>query len=80
MTDIAGVDTIQGLVGEPPRKIRISKDIIRTAEKVRGVWNRNHLAFIPYCFKCRVAVNWVQPPEDGVIFRCPNCKREWEVV
>lgn len=75
--EIPGPDTIMGLVGSPPMKIPISYDSIKIAEGLRQLWNRSHIAFIPYCMKCKEPLVWVSPPANGVFFKCPKCGRKW---
>lgn len=75
--EIPGLDTIMGLVGNPPMEIPISYNSIKIAEGLRQVWNRSHIAFIPYCMKCKEPLVWVSPPANGALFKCPTCKRKW---
>ena len=75
---IKGVDTILGLVGAPPKVIPVPRKIFRQGTALLRKWNSCHLAFIPYCFKCREALDWYHPPtKDGFVFRCPKCDRKW---
>ena len=79
--EIAGVDTILGLVGSPPDVIGVSYETIRLAEKMKEVWNARYLAFLPYCFVCKEPLVWHSPPgEDHILFHCPKCGRKWVVV
>lgn len=75
--EIAGVDTIQGFTGKAPDKVEVSYDTIKAAELLKQLWNSKHLAFIPYCISCKVPLNWIINPPEEVMFRCPQCKREW---
>lgn len=75
MTEIAGVDTIQGLVGEPPETIEIPFNLMYDTEITRPGWNKVYLAIIPYCFKCKEPLVWHKV--ERVIFHCPKCKRRW---
>ena len=81
MTEIAGLDTILGLVGEPPKKIPIPYDLMKYQELARQDWNTYHIAIIPYCFKCKEPLVWHHAPrgeeEEETIFHCPKCKRKW---
>ena len=78
MIEIPGVDTIQGLIGSPPKVITVSYDMIKTGELLKQVWNTKYIAFLPYCFVCKEPLVWHSPPdEDNVLFHCPKCKREW---
>lgn len=75
-----GVDTIQGLVGSPPRKIAVAYDIIQLGEKLKQLWNSKYLAFLPYCFACKEPLVWHIPiGKDNVLLHCPKCGREWVV-
>lgn len=75
--EVPGIDTIRGLVGEPPKKIKIPYNLLKTEELSRQGWNAIHLAIIPYCYKCKVPLVWHTNPIDKVLFHCPECKREW---
>jgi len=78
MTETPGIDTIQGLIGTPPKVIEISRNSIRVADSVRQIWNTKYLAFLPYCYNCKEPLVWHMPPrKDSVLFHCPKCKREW---
>lgn len=78
MAGILGIDTIQGLVGSPPKKIALSYNIVKAAEKVRQAWNVRYMAFLPYCFACKEPLVWHSPPgKDNVLFHCPKCMRKW---
>ena len=80
MAEFIGVDTILGLVGSPPMTIQLSRGDIELAEGLRQIWNRRHLAFLPYCFVCKVPLIWHFPPEeDRTLFHCPKCERNWIV-
>ena len=75
---IDGVDTIGGLVGTPPMVMQVDYDTIKSGELVRQLWNKMHMAFIPYCFVCKEPLVWHSPPDkDNVIFHCPKCERQW---
>lgn len=76
--EITGIDTIHGLVGEPPREIIISKKVVESGTSLMRVWNSLFLAFLPYCFKCKAPLNWYSPPTD-YIFHCPSCGRKWRI-
>ena len=79
--EIAGVDTIRGLVGSPPKEIEVEHVVIETGTRLMQVWNAKFLAFLPYCFMCKEPLNWYNPPtEEGYIFRCPKCNRRWKVI
>ncbi len=76
--EVKGVDTILGLVGEPPQNIQIGEKVIAVCRSLIRVLNEHYLAFLPYCFKCREPVNWMIPAtEEGVMFKCPTCGRTW---
>ena len=78
MTEVPGLETIRGLVGEPPRVVQIPYDLIRTEEIARQGWNSIYIAIIPYCYKCKEPLVWHSPPrEDTVLFHCPKCQRKW---
>ena len=79
--EVKGVDTILGLVGEPPLNISIEEKVISICRSLLRALNERHLAFIPYCFKCREPVNWMIPvADDGVMFKCPKCGRTWTIL
>jgi len=71
-----GIDTITGLVGNPPNSIQIPKKILKEGTSLLREWNTYYLAFLPYCFKCREPVDWAQN-QEGVVFICPKCDRKW---
>ncbi len=78
--EIKGIDTIEGLVGEPPNLIELPRDYIVVGESLRQLWNSRHIAFLPYCFKCKIPLIWHTPLEpDNTIFHCDGCKRRWTV-
>ena len=76
MQVIKGIDTIAGLVGNPPDTIQIPKKILVKGTKLLEEWNSYYLAFIPYCFKCKDPLDWAQN-QEGVVFICPKCNRKW---
>lgn len=74
---IPGVETIRGLVGEPPREIPIDRETLTEQQILLPEWNHSYIAMIPYCFKCREPLTWHTPPEDRILFDCPKCHRTW---
>ena len=81
MTHVPGLETIKGLVGEPPVEIAIDKKVLATQQRLMQAWNSAFIAVIPYCYKCKAVLGWHQPPyEEGhedEIFTCPSCGRVW---
>ena len=81
MIHIPGLDTIEGLAGDPPPEIKIDHKDLRKMQIAILAVNHNFIAMIPYCFKCKVPLIWHQPPfEEGhedELFTCPNCGRVW---
>lgn len=77
MTLVNGVDTIQGLVGEPPVEIPLEFQTMAKQQALMREWNNSFVAIIPYCFKCKVALVWHMPPDDDELFTCPSCGRVW---
>lgn len=75
--EIAGIDTIKGLVGTPSDKIGLSYETVNIADGLKQLWNTKHIAFLPYCMNCKRPLIWVSSPEDNVIFKCPECGRKW---
>ena len=73
---IKGIDTILGLVGNPPKVISIPKKLIVEGTSLLREWNSYYLAFIPYCYTCKEPLDWVQG-HDQVVFACPKCGRKW---
>ncbi len=76
MKIIKGIDTITGLVGNPPEVIQIPPKIIQDGTNLLRKWNSYYLAFLSYCFKCKEPVDWAQK-QEGVVFICPKCSRRW---
>jgi len=74
---IPGLDTIQGLAGTPPLINIIPYKTMKSAVAIQQDWNATFIAFIPYCFKCKVPLDWHTPPDNGKVFTCPNCNRQW---
>ena len=74
---IKGEDTMQGLVGEPPKKIILPYNLVTAEDLLRPKWNGHFIAIVPYCFKCKVPLNWHTPPDGNALFDCPKCKRKW---
>lgn len=75
---VPGVETIQGLVGQPPPEIPVEKGVRADQQRLLIRWNKVFIAIIPYCFKCKVPLVWHMPPgEDNEIFTCPTCGRVW---
>ena len=72
-----GLETIMGLVGEPPAEIKIPYRLIKKQKVLLSEWNSLHIAIIPYCIKCKEPLVWHHKPDDGVLFHCPKCKRKW---
>ena len=81
MVLVAGVDTIVGLVGEPPPEIEVDCKTMTTQQLLLQQWNGYFIAILPYCFKCKVPLAWhFAPREEGYedeIFTCPDCGRVW---
>lgn len=76
--EIPGIDTIRGLVGEPPSSIFVNRKVMETQQKLMQVWNSAYIAIIPYCYKCKEPLVWHSPPgEDNILFHCPKCKKIW---
>lgn len=77
---IRGIDTIEGLVGNPPMKIEVPKKVVASQNALESQWNALFIAVIPYCFKCKEPLVWHVPLEgDRLLFHCPKCGREWRV-
>lgn len=78
---VAGVDTIRGLVGNPPVEIPIPYKLMKKEETLRPAWNHCFIAIIPYCYKCKQPLVWHQPPyaegHEDELFTCPSCGRVW---
>jgi len=72
-----GIETIMGLVGEPPAEIKIPYKLLKKQQLLLFEWNPLFLAIIPYCYKCKEPLVWHHKPDDGVIFHCPKCNRKW---
>lgn len=78
MTEVAGIDTIRNLVGEPPMGINLDRKVVEAQQKLMAAWNSSYIAIIPYCYRCREPLTWHEAPrEDDIIFHCPRCKRIW---
>ena len=78
MVRVSGIDSMLGLVGEPPKEIELSYALVATLQRAISLCNPHHLGIVPYCFKCRTPVDWFSPFENSVIFICPVCKRQWK--
>ena len=74
--EINGLDTIMGLVGEPPKKMRIPFKMLYEQEVLRQDWNALNVAIVPFCFKCKEPLVWHKNP-NSTLFHCPRCKRKW---
>ena len=74
---ISGKDTIRGLAGEPPPEIKLSTKLLIQQNALTQLWNMSFVAIIPYCFKCKVALDWHIPSDDDEQFTCPSCGRVW---
>ena len=77
MEEWPGLETIQGLVGEPPIEIKLPYKLLKKQQKLLFEWNPIYIAIIPYCFKCKEPLVWHHEPDDGVLFHCPKCNRKW---
>lgn len=75
--EIPGLETIRGLVGEPPPKIPVDKDTMMKQQMLMQEWNPVFIAVIPFCYKCKVPLVWHTPPKSNTIFHCPQCGRIW---
>uniref|UniRef100_A0A6H1ZFM5 Uncharacterized protein n=1 Tax=viral metagenome TaxID=1070528 RepID=A0A6H1ZFM5_9ZZZZ len=73
----AGLDTIRGLVGEPPDKIKVPFKVMKKQQMLLYEWNPLHIAIIPYCYKCKEVLVWHRYHTGGILFHCPKCRREW---
>lgn len=77
--EVRGIDTITGLVGEPPGIIEVPYRTVKEETILQQSWNSCHIAIIPYCYKCKEPLIWLSPPkEDRSIFKCPKCERCWK--
>ena len=74
---VEGLDTIRGLVGEPPKTISIPLDLQRVASIAQSGWNAVHIAMLPFCFKCKEPLTWHTHPQGQILYHCPKCKRQW---
>jgi hypothetical protein len=72
-----GIDTIRGLVGEPPHEISCPMELVALEQGLLQAWNKVFIAVLPYCYKCREPLVWHSPPDDDVLFHCPKCERRW---
>jgi len=77
MTETKGVDTIGLPRTTPPEVVGVSHDAMRIANGLRSIWSNFHLAFIPYCFICKVPLVWHTSDKDNILFRCPKCGMKW---
>ena len=81
MTQVPGVETIVGLVGQPPAEIPIDYNTVAKLQRLTPQWNTVFIALVPYCFKCKVPLVWhLQPYEEGhedELYTCPSCGRVW---
>lgn len=74
---VRGLDTIRGLVGEPPREIPIDRETLSEQQVIMQDWNHSFIAIVLYCYKCKAPLTWHTPPEEEILFDCPNCGRRW---
>jgi hypothetical protein len=74
---IPGLETIRGLVGEPPREIPVDIETMSEQQVLMQDWNSSFVAIIPYCFKCKAPLTWHTPPDEDLLFTCPTCSRRW---
>ena len=72
-----GIETIRGLVGEPPKEIKVPYKLLHDQQILLQEWNTLFIAIIPYCYKCRTALVWHEGPDDSTRFDCPVCHRKW---
>lgn len=77
MTLVPGVDTIQGLVGEPPPEIPVEFKTMAKQQALLREWNGLFVAILPYCFKCKMPLVWHIPSDNDELFTCPSCGRVW---
>jgi len=77
MEEWPGLDTISGLVGEPPAEIPVPRKVMKKQHLLNSEWNPLFIAIIPYCFKCKEILVWHHNPDDGILFHCPKCRRKW---
>ena len=75
---VPGIETIRGLIGEPPMRIEIPFKLLKSEELTRQRWNPCYVAVIFFCFKCREPLVWHRPPrDDDTVFHCPKCNTRW---
>jgi len=74
---ILGVETIRGLVGEPPKRIEIPLELQKSENISVQTWNAYYIAIILYCYKCKEPLIWHTYPREDVLYHCPKCQREW---
>lgn len=73
---IKGLDTIMECVGPWPKQMQIDARSLYDAQLLKDRWNDNHIAFLPFCMKCKQPLNWIrEDPSD--IFQCSQCGTKW---
>lgn len=77
MAEIPGIETIRGLAGDPPQQIPIHRETMVKQQHLIHEWNPVFIATIPFCYKCKVPLVWHSPPDEKVLFHCPECGRQW---
>ncbi len=78
MPIVPGIETIVNLVGEPPPLLELERKEVVKQQYLQEYWNGRFIAMIPYCYSCKVPLDWHTAPRDNsTMFSCPNCKRMW---
>ena len=80
---LKGLDTITSPTSATPTAVQVDYDVVLVTQAVMALWNRRHIALLPFCIKCKVALDWHVPDNKGealssdVLFECPECKAKW---
>ena len=74
---ISGTDTIRGLAGGMPKRIKIPFSTQYNQQTLQHGWNGLYVAIIPYCFKCKIPLVWHIHPKN-ILYHCPKCRTTWE--
>jgi len=76
MKVVKGLDTFRGRK-ELPSELALSREWMEKWRDTKNMLNEKGIALIPYCFKCRIPLNWIYD-DESILFICPECGAEWK--
>ena len=71
---VKGRDTITSPSYKVPESTVIPFEVMKNLHIAKQGINKQHIAILPYCVVCKVALSW---NFNSPGFWCPKCRRVW---